>query len=60
MNVVEYKEKLDKSFNLQLIVAGLAGLVEQEGYSSHEAFRLLEATKQNTFHALAEIGSEKK
>lgn len=58
MDQREYKDRLDKSFHLQLIVAGLTGLVDDEGLSPHEAFRLLEATKQNTFHALAEISRE--
>ena len=58
MNAYQYKNTLDKSFGLQLIVAGLTALVEDEGFSPHEAFRLLDATKQNTFHALTEIGKE--
>lgn len=41
--------------NMQLIVAGMTGLIEDEGHSVHEVFGLLEATKQNTFHALSEI-----
>lgn len=60
MNAREFKNKLDESFNLKLIIAGLTGLVEDEGYSPHEAFRLLDSVKQNTFHALAETGRESK
>lgn len=56
----EFKQKLDTSQGLQLIVAGLARLVESEGYSPQEAFKLLEATKQNTFHALSDIRGEVK
>jgi glucan phosphorylase len=48
------------SLHQQLIIAGLAGLVEDEGLSPHEAFEVLEEIKRNTFHALAEIGREAK
>lgn len=60
MNAHEFKKKLDESINLQMIVAGIAGLVESEGYTPHEAFGMLEHVKRNTFHALAEIGREEK
>lgn len=56
MNANEFKNKLESNFNLQLIVTGMTGLVD-EGYSPREVFELLDATKQNTFHALSEIGS---
>jgi hypothetical protein len=54
------KEKLLNlnSVNQQLIIAGLAGLVEEEGMSPHDAFRLLDEIKRNTFHALLQIGKE--
>lgn len=55
MNVHEYKKALDKSMGLQLIVAGLSMLVEDEGHTTREAFKLLEDTKRNTFQALSEI-----
>lgn len=55
---MNFKEKLDKSFGTQLIVTGLARLVEEEGHTPHEAFNLLEEVKRNTFHALAAIKSE--
>ncbi len=58
MNAQEFKEKVDKSFNLQLIVTGLAGLVKDEGYTPYEAFELLRETKHNTFYALAEMKRE--
>jgi hypothetical protein len=60
VNAIEYKTKLYESFGLQLITTGLLNLVEKEGYSPHEAFRLLEHVKQNTFHALSEIEREGK
>jgi hypothetical protein len=54
------KEKLLNlnSVNQQLIIAGLAGLVEDEGMSPHDVFRLLDEIKRNTFHALLQIGKE--
>lgn len=58
MNVDEFKKTLDTSLGLQLIVAGMAGLVEDEGYTPHEVFDLMRAAQQNTFHALAEISKE--
>lgn len=54
MNASEYKAKLDTNMNLQLIVAGLAGLID-EGYTFHEVMDLLEETKRNTFPALMEM-----
>ncbi|MBY0597731.1 hypothetical protein [Bacillus bingmayongensis] len=48
------------SFGQQLIITGLARLVEEEDYTVHEAFQLLEAIKRNTFHALLEIKKESK
>ncbi len=60
MNGNEFKSKLDKSMGLQLIVAGLAGLIDDEGYTFHEAMELLEETKRNTFPALMEISREVK
>ncbi|MBS4200291.1 hypothetical protein KHA93_11680 [Bacillus sp. FJAT-49732] len=57
MSAHDFKRKLDSNLNLQLIVAGMAGLVD-EGHSPHEVFKLLEDVKRNTFHALAEIGRE--
>ena len=59
MNATEFKNKVDSSFNMKLIVTGITGLVEHEGYTPHEAFQLVEHTKQNIAHALMEIGSEK-
>ncbi|EEK69835.1 MULTISPECIES: hypothetical protein [Bacillus] len=46
------------NFGQQLIITGLTRLVEEEGYTAHEAFRLLETIKRNTFHALLEIQKE--
>lgn len=60
MNPNEFKEKVDTSIGLKMIVAGLAGLVDDEGYTASEALELLEATKNNTFHALADMQREGK
>lgn len=54
MNSSEFKKELEINFNLQLIVAGMTGLVD-EGYTPHEVFELMETTKKNTYHALAEL-----
>ncbi|WP_172369595.1 hypothetical protein [Sporosarcina jiandibaonis] len=57
---MSFKQKLNSSFGIQLIVTGLARLVEEEGHSPHEAFEVLEEVKRNIFHALSEIKEEKK
>ncbi|WP_169917347.1 hypothetical protein [Alkalihalobacterium alkalinitrilicum] len=55
------KVKFDmNNFNQQLIIAGLAGLVEDEGLTMHEAFKVLEEIKKNTFSALMEMSKEVK
>lgn len=47
------------NLNTQLIIAGLAGLVD-DGYTPHEVLEILEDIKRNTFHGLAEIYRENK
>lgn len=37
------------------IVVGLTELVEEHGYTPHQAFEILEDIKSQTWHALAEI-----
>jgi len=50
------KKELDlKNFHQQLIITGMIGLVEDEGYTPHEVFELLEEMKKQTFHALSDI-----
>ncbi|MEH6921374.1 hypothetical protein V7078_19125 [Bacillus velezensis] len=44
----------------QIIISGLAMLIEDEGYSTREAFQLLETIKRSTFHALLDIEKESK
>lgn len=60
MNTQEFKLNLDSSIRLQMIVAGMARLVEDEGYTPHQVFELMTAAKQNTFHALSDIHREVK
>ncbi|GED64318.1 hypothetical protein [Lysinibacillus fusiformis] len=60
MDSQEFKQKLSTSLGLQTIVAGMARLVEDEGYTPHQVFEMMTAAKQNTFHALAEIHREVK
>lgn len=58
--MVKERKRMDLSnFNTQLIVAGMAGLVD-EGLTPHEVFEVLEDIKQNTFHALADINADNK
>lgn len=45
--------------NQQLIVAGLAGLIEDDGLTFHEAMDVLEAIKRDTFPALMQMSRER-
>jgi len=56
--MTNFKTKLEKSMNLQLIVAGVSGLVDNEGYTPHEAWRLVEEVKKNIFPALMEMSRD--
>lgn len=58
MDPQEFKQKLDISLGLQMLVVGMTRLVEDEGYTPHQVFEMMSAAKQNTFHALAEIHRE--
>ena len=44
----------------QLIVAGLAGMIEDDGLTFHEAMEVLEDIKSQCFPALMEISREVK
>jgi hypothetical protein len=48
-----------ENINVGFIITGLAGMVEDDGLSPHEAFRLVDEIKNQTFHALCEIKKEK-
>ena len=51
--------KLDlNNINHQLIIAGLTGLVTDDGLTPREAFELLDEIKRQTFHALVQIKQE--
>ncbi|WP_342537312.1 hypothetical protein [Sporosarcina sp. FSL K6-3508] len=52
---MSFMEKVDNSYGLQLMITGLARLVEEEGYTPHEAIGMLHEVGRNTFHALTEI-----
>ncbi|OAH53110.1 hypothetical protein AWH48_12195 [Domibacillus aminovorans] len=57
----ENKSLLDQSnFNQQLIIAGMSGLVDDDGFSAREVFQLLEEIKRETYHALLEMQQERK
>lgn len=53
-------EITDKSLGIKLIVTGLAHLVEEEGYTPHEALSIAHYTGHNCFHALADLKKEAK
>lgn len=46
--------------NNQLIIAALAGMVEDEGITPREAFERLEEIKRQTYFGLMEIYKESK
>lgn len=46
------------SFGQGLIITGLAELVENEGYTPHEAFEVLRDIQRHTWSALCEIKKE--
>jgi hypothetical protein len=51
--------KLDlNNINQQLIIAGLTGLVADDGLTPNEAFELLDEIKRSTFPALMKIKKE--
>lgn len=50
------KTKLDLSnFNQQLIITGMAGLIEDDGLTFHEMIQVLEDIKKQTFPAMMQI-----
>lgn len=51
-------ELINKSLGVQLIATGLAQLVEDEGFTPHEALEIAHYTGQNCFHALLELKEE--
>jgi len=55
MTNVEFNQN---SFGQQLIITGLAHLVENEGLTPHESFELLEHIKRSTYFALVDLKKE--
>jgi hypothetical protein len=54
------KPKLDlTNINIGFVIAGLAGMVEDDGLTPHEAFEMLDLIKSQTFFALSEIKNER-
>ncbi|WP_165347253.1 hypothetical protein [Gottfriedia acidiceleris] len=53
------KIQLDlNNLNQQLIIAGLAGLVEDNGCTPHEALDIHDVIKNSTFHDLCDLKKE--
>ncbi|BDH60101.1 hypothetical protein MTP04_02310 [Lysinibacillus sp. PLM2] len=50
----------EKSLGIKFIITGLAHLVEDEGFTPHEALSIARYTGNNCFHALAELNKESK
>lgn len=48
------------NFNQQLIIAGMAGLIDDEGLSFHEMLQVLDEIKKQTFPAMMEMSRENK
>jgi hypothetical protein len=53
--ISEFQERLNKSVGMKLIVAGLAGLVDDEGYTFHEALEIERSIENNCFPALMKM-----
>lgn len=52
------QDLIETSLGVQFIITGLARLVEEEGFTPHEALAIARYTGQNCFHALADIKRE--
>lgn len=52
------QEMIETSFGVQLIITGLARLVEEEGFTPHDALEIAKYTGQNCFHALLGLKKE--
>jgi hypothetical protein len=57
--VNEFKERLNKSLGMQMIVAGLGMLVDDEGHSFREALQIERLIEQNVFPALMEMEGDR-
>lgn len=55
------KKYLDQSLlSYQMVIAGLVGMIDDDGLTVHEVFEVLEDIKREVFPALAEISRERK
>ncbi|MFA1738469.1 hypothetical protein [Lysinibacillus fusiformis] len=56
----EFHKKLHSSKGMMFIVTGLTALVEEEGYTPHEALDIAKTTGQECYFALNDIYKEAK
>ena len=56
----EFHKKLHSSKGMMFIVTGLTALVEEEGYTPHEALNIAKVAGQECYFALNEIHKETK
>ncbi|PCD81972.1 hypothetical protein CNQ87_15300 [Lysinibacillus fusiformis] len=54
----EFHKNLHSSKGMMFIVTGLTALVEEEGYTPHEALDIAKTAGQECYFALAEIHRE--
>ena len=54
----ELKEMAETSLGVQLIITGLARLVEEEGFTPREALLIAKYTGEHSFFALHELKKE--
>jgi hypothetical protein len=48
------------NMNVKLVIAGLAGMVDDDGMTAREALSLLDEIKNQTWSALVQMENEKK
>ncbi|MFJ6210567.1 hypothetical protein [Lysinibacillus sp. NPDC092081] len=60
MNRNDFHNKLHSSKGMMFIVTGLTALVEEEGYTPHEALDIAKTAGQECYFALNEIHKEAK
>lgn len=60
MKSTEFHKKLHTSKGMLFIVTGLTALVEEEGYTPHEALNIAQTAGKECYFALAEISKESK
>lgn len=60
MNRNDFHNKLHSSKGMMLIVTGLTALVEEEGYTAHEALDIANTAGKECYFALNDIQKEVK